>query len=51
MTPKQVGMKMQREPDRNEQLGRLQARYCGRGKLGKGRLLDEFCEQYGDQRK
>jgi len=51
MTPKKVGMKMQRELDRNEQLGRLQARYCGRGKVGKGRLLDEFCEQYGYERK
>jgi hypothetical protein len=44
MTPKQVGMKMQRELNRNEELAWLQARYCGRGKVGKSRLLDEFGE-------
>jgi hypothetical protein len=51
MAPKKVGGKMQREVDRNEQLARLQGRYCGRGKVGKGRLLDGFCEQYGYERK
>jgi hypothetical protein len=44
-------MKMQRELDREEQLKRLQERYAGRAKEGKGRLLDEFCEQYGYSRK
>jgi hypothetical protein len=44
-------MKMQREVDREEQLERLQERYAGRAKEGKGRLLDEFCEQYGYSRK
>jgi hypothetical protein len=51
MTPKQVGMKMQRELNRNEELAWLQARYCGRGKVGKSRLLDEFGEHYGYERK
>jgi len=37
--------------DREEQLQRLRWRYQRRGKEGKGRLLDEFCEQYGYERK
>jgi hypothetical protein len=32
-------------------LERLQKRYAGRGKEGKTRLLDEFCEHYGYERK
>ena len=42
---------MQRELAREEQLKRLQERYAGRAKEGRGRLLDEFCEQYGYSRK
>jgi hypothetical protein len=42
---------MQRKVDRNEQLELLRARYQGRGKEGKTRLLDEFCEHYGYERK
>ena len=42
---------MQRKIDRNEQLARLRRRYQGRGKEGKARLLDEFCEDYGYERK
>ena len=37
--------------NRKEQLERLRWRYLQRGKEGKGRLLDEFCEQYGYERK
>jgi hypothetical protein len=42
---------MKRKLRRNEELERLQRRYGGRGKEGKGRLLDEFCEHYGYERK
>ena len=42
---------MQRSTERNEQLERLRRRYAGRGKEGKSRLLDEFCEHYGYERK
>ena len=42
---------MQRKVDRNEQLELLRSRYQGRGKEGKTGLLDEFCEQYGYERK
>jgi len=42
---------MQRELDRNEQLEKLRSRYRQRGKEGKSRLLDEFCEHYGYERK
>lgn len=42
---------MQRKVDRNQQLERLRSRYQGRGKEGKARLLDEFCEHYGYERK
>lgn len=42
---------MQRMINRIEQLGRLRRRYQGRGKEGKTRLLDEFCEDYGYERK
>lgn len=42
---------MKRKLRRNEELERLRRRYAGRGKEGKGRLLDEFCEHYGDDRK
>jgi len=36
---------------RIEELERLRRRYAGRGKAGKSRLLDEFCEQHGYERK
>lgn len=42
---------MQRKADRNQQLEKLRARYGQRGREGKGRLLDEFCEHYGYERK
>lgn len=42
---------MQRKVDRTEELKRLRERYQGRGKEGKSRLLTEFCEQYGYERK
>lgn len=42
---------MQKRLNRTEQLQRLRQRYAGRGKEGKSRLLDEFCEQYGYERK
>jgi hypothetical protein len=44
-------MYMQRNTNRNEELERLRRRYVGRGKAGKGRLLDEFCEHHGYERK
>jgi len=44
-------MYMQRNTNRNEELERLRRRYVGRGKEGKGRLLDEFCEHHGYERK
>lgn len=37
--------------DRSVELGRLRQRYSGRGKPGKGRILDEFCEAHGYERK
>ncbi len=42
---------MKRTQNRTEQLQRLRRRYVGRGKEGKSRLLDEFCEQHGYERK
>src|SRR5215472_251220 len=42
---------MQRKLDRKEQLAVYRRRYQGRGLEGKGRLLDEFCEHYGYERK
>lgn len=44
-------MHMQRMTEREEQLEGLRRRYAGRGKKGKCRLLDEFCEQFGYERK
>ena len=44
-------MYMQRKTERNDELERLRRRYAGRGKEGKGRLLDEVCEHYGYERK
>jgi len=41
------GMYMQRMTERNDELERLRRRYAGRGKAGKSRLLDEFCEHHG----
>jgi hypothetical protein len=43
-------MKMSRV-QQDEQLARLRERYAGRGKEGKGRMLDELCEQHGYERK
>lgn len=42
---------MKKSSCRKEELERLQGRYEGRGKEGKTRMLDEFCEQYGYERK
>ncbi|HWT83999.1 MAG TPA: hypothetical protein VN648_35045 [Candidatus Methylomirabilis sp.] len=42
---------MQRKTERTDELERLRRRYAGRGKEGKSRLLDEFCEHYGYERK
>jgi hypothetical protein len=42
---------MQRKLDRNEQLQKFRGRYRQRGKEGKSRLLNEFCEHYGFERK
>lgn len=42
---------MKKSSCRKEELERLQQRYEGRGKEGKTRMLDEFCEQYGYERK
>lgn len=42
---------MRRMTERTEQLERIRRRYVGRGKEGRSRLLDEFCEQYGYERK
>jgi hypothetical protein len=42
---------MQRKLDRKEQLSVYRRRYQGRGPEGKSRLLDEFCEHYGYERK
>ncbi len=44
-------MHVQRMTERKDQLERLRRRYAGRGKEGKSRLLDEFCEQHGYERK
>lgn len=41
---------MNKTRDRTEQLQRLRRRYAGRGKEGKSRLLDEFCEPHGYER-
>lgn len=50
-TQKERQMYMQRMTERNQQLEKLRRRYTGRGKEGKTRLLDEFCEHYGYERK
>jgi hypothetical protein len=42
---------MQRKVEREGQLELLRGRYQGRGKEGKSRLLDEFCEHYDYERK
>jgi hypothetical protein len=36
---------------REEMLPRLRQRYAGRGKQGRGVLLDDLCEQFGYSRK
>lgn len=43
-------MKMSKEL-RSQWLPKLQARYAGRGREGKSRMLDEFCEDQGYERK
>lgn len=42
---------MQRSLDRKAELEKWRWRYLGRGKEGKSRLLDEFCQQYEFERK
>jgi hypothetical protein len=42
---------MQRKVERKEQLAVYRRRYQGRETEGKSRLLDEFCEHYGYERK
>ena len=42
---------MQRKVERKEQLDVYRRRYQGRGMEGKSRLLDDFCEHYGYERK
>src|SRR5713101_8269852 len=42
---------MQRKLDRHHQLELFRKRYGQRGREGKSRLLDEFCEHYGYERK
>lgn len=42
---------MKKSSCRKEELECLQRRYEGRGKEGKTRMLDEFCEHYGYERK
>ncbi len=42
---------MQRKLERREQLAVYRRRYQGRGPEGKSRLLDDFCEHYGYERK
>jgi hypothetical protein len=44
-------MHMQRMIERTRQLEQLKRRYERRGKEGRSRLLDEFCEQYDYERK
>lgn len=44
-------MYRQRNTNRNDELEHLRRRYAGRGKAGKSRLLDEFCEHHGYERK
>src|SRR6267142_5846904 len=44
-------MHMQRIIERARQLEQFKRRYRQRGKEGKSRLLDEFCEHYGYERK
>ena len=44
-------MYLQRTTERMVQLEKLKQRYVKRGKEGKSRLLDEFCEHYGYERK
>ena len=51
LTPTNQRMNMPKESCRNEELERLRRRYAGRGKEGKTRLLDEFCQHHGYERK
>ena len=45
-----VCVKMSKEL-RSQWLPKLQARYAGRGREGKSRMLDELCEDHGYERK
>lgn len=42
---------MKSDTPKEAQLGLLQQRYAGRGKTGKTRLLDEYCDHYGHESK
>jgi hypothetical protein len=44
-------MYMQRKTERTQQLEQVKGRYLRRGKEGKSRILDEFCDHYGYERK
>jgi hypothetical protein len=44
-------VKMTKKLRRSEELKRWQERYARRNREGKVRMLDEFCEQYGYERK
>jgi hypothetical protein len=44
-------VKMNKNIDREQQLEKLPWRYGQRGKVGNSRLLNEFCDQYGFERK
>ena len=45
-----VGMNMSQEL-KEHLLPKVQARYAQRSRAGKSRLLDEFCEDHGYERK
>src|ERR1019366_157833 len=42
---------MQKKTKRNDEGERVRGRYAGGAKEGKSRLLDEFCEHHGYERK
>ena len=51
MTPKKIGEMSMSKRVKEELLPRMRQRYMSRGREGKGRLLDELCEQWGYERK
>jgi hypothetical protein len=51
MTPTNSGDEDAKRELSEGRTGRLRRRYAGRGKEGKTRLLDEFCEHYRYERK